>query len=88
MPVYDLHLHGHPKAKRTYAWSHLDGAKDEKERFVDVLEISPVDSAQKGVQVQIVKDLKVASIHNLLGWMAVFVAAVLSAYVFYIGIKK
>jgi hypothetical protein len=34
----------------------LDGAKDERERFVAVLEIPPVDSAQKAVQVQIGKD--------------------------------
>ncbi len=54
--VFDLFKH--PKAKRAYAWSHLDGAKDERERFVAVLEIAPVDSAQKAVQVQIVKDVK------------------------------
>ena len=54
--VFDLN--GHPKAKRAYAWSHLDGAKDERERFVAVLDIPPVDSAQKAVQVQIVKDVK------------------------------
>jgi len=54
--VFDLH--GHPKAKRAYAWSHLDGAKGENERFVAVLEIPPVDSAQRAVQVQIVKDVK------------------------------
>jgi len=54
--VFDLT--GHPKAKRCYAWSHLDGAKDERTRFVAVLEIPPVDSAQKAVQVQIVKDFK------------------------------
>jgi hypothetical protein len=54
--VFDLH--GHAKAKRAYAWSHLDGAKDERERFVAVLEIPPVDSALKAVQVQIVKDAK------------------------------
>ena len=54
--VFDLN--GHPKAKRAYAWSHLDGAKDERERFVAVLEIPPVDSAQKAVQVQIVKDVR------------------------------
>jgi hypothetical protein len=51
-------LYDHPKAKRAYAWSHLDGAKDDKERFVAVLEIPPVDSAQKAVRVQIVKDVK------------------------------
>ena len=45
-------------AKRTYAWSHLDGTKGERERFIAVLEIPPVDSAQKAVQVQIIKDVK------------------------------
>jgi len=54
--VFDLN--GHPKAKRTYAWGHLDGAKDERTRFVAVLEIPPVNSAETAVRVQIVKDLK------------------------------
>ena len=54
--VFDLH--NHPKAKRAYAWSHLDGKQDEQTRFVAVLEIRPVDSAQRAVQVQIVKDIK------------------------------
>ena len=51
-------LYGHPKAKRAYAWSHLDGAKDECTRFVAVLEIPPVVSAETAVRVQIVKDVK------------------------------
>jgi hypothetical protein len=55
--VFDLH--GHPKAKRAYAWSHLDGANDEQTRFVAVLEIPPVESAETAVRVQIVKDVKV-----------------------------
>jgi hypothetical protein len=54
--VFDLH--GHPKAKRCYAWSHLDGANDERTRFVAVLEIPPVVSAETAVRVQIVKDFK------------------------------
>ena len=54
--VFDLQ--GHPDAKRCYAWSHLEGKNDERTRFVAVLEIPPVDSAQKAVQVQIVKDVK------------------------------
>ena len=54
--VFDLQ--DHPKAKRAYAWSHLDGEHDERERFVAVLEIPPVDSAEKAVQVQIVKDVR------------------------------
>jgi hypothetical protein len=57
--VYDLA--GHPKAKRAYAWSNREGENDEGERFVAVLEIPPVDSAQKAVQVQIVKDVKEAN---------------------------
>ena len=54
--VFDLA--GHPKAKHCYAWSHLDGAKDERTRFVAVLEIPPVESAETAVRVQIVKDSK------------------------------
>ena len=34
--VFDLT--GHPKAKRAYAWSHLDGKNDERTRFVDQFE--------------------------------------------------
>ena len=54
--VFDLT--GHPKAKRAYAWSHLDGANDERTRFVAVLEIPPVESAETAVRVQIVKDAR------------------------------
>jgi hypothetical protein len=54
--VFDLH--GHAKAKRAYAWSHLDGKHDERTRFVAVLEIPPVESAETAVRVQIVKDFK------------------------------
>ena len=49
---------GHPKAKRADAWSHLDGAKDERTRFIAVLEIPPVEFAVTAVRVQIVKDVK------------------------------
>jgi hypothetical protein len=54
--VFDLTRH--PKAKRCYAWSHLDGPNDERTRFVGVLEIPPVVSAETAVRVQIVKDSK------------------------------
>jgi hypothetical protein len=40
-------LTGHPKAKRCYAWSHLEGQRDERTRFFAVLELPPVDSARK-----------------------------------------
>jgi hypothetical protein len=54
--VFDLT--GHSKAKRCYARCHLDGPKDERTRFVAVLEIPPVKSAETAVRVQIVKDAK------------------------------
>ncbi len=54
--VFDLH--NHPKSKRAYAWSHLDGQKDERERFVAVLELPPVDSAKTAVQVSIMADAR------------------------------
>jgi hypothetical protein len=54
--VFDLR--GHPKAKRAYAWSHLDGENDERTRFIAVLEIPPVISPETTVRVQIVKDFK------------------------------
>jgi hypothetical protein len=54
--VFDLH--GHAKAKRAYAWSHLDGANDERTRSVAVLEIPPVESAETAMRAQIVKDFK------------------------------
>ena len=54
--VFDLN--GHPKAKRAYAWSHLDGKNDERTRFVAVLEIPPVESAKTAVQVSIMADGK------------------------------
>lgn len=50
--VFDLK--GHPKAKRCYAWSHLHGPKDEERRFVAVLEIPPVSSAETAVRASIV----------------------------------
>lgn len=54
--VFDLH--GHPKAKRCYAWSHPEGPDDTGERFVAVLEIPPVKSAQSAVQAAIVSESK------------------------------
>jgi len=40
------------------AWSNLDSTEDEHTRFVAVLEIPPVESAETAVRVQIVKDFK------------------------------
>lgn len=48
-------LHGHSKAKLCYAWEdHTKGHK----RFITVLGISPIDSAQKAVQAAIVRNAK------------------------------
>jgi hypothetical protein len=46
------------KAKRAYAWSHLDGKNDERTRFVAVLEVPPVESAQTAAKVAIVAEAK------------------------------
>ena len=54
--VFDLH--DHPKAKRAYAWSHLDGNQDEKTRYVTVLEIPPVEDAKTAVRVSLVKQIR------------------------------
>jgi hypothetical protein len=54
--VFDLN--GHPKAKRCYAWSHLDGDNDERTRFVAVLEIPPVVSPETAVKVAIAAEVK------------------------------
>ncbi len=47
--VFDLH--GHPTAKRCYAWSHA--SKGSKRRYVAVLHQGPMDSPKKAVQAAI-----------------------------------
>jgi hypothetical protein len=54
--VFDLR--NHPKAKVCYAWSHRDGKNDEHERFVTVLELSPVNSPESAVKVAIASEIK------------------------------
>lgn len=56
--VFDLH--GHPKAKRAYAWAHTAGKDDTGERFVAVLELPPVTSPKTAVKVSISADVKAA----------------------------
>lgn len=53
-------LKGHPKAKRAYAWSHVDGKHDEDERFVTVLGLPPVTSPQIAVKVAIASAVRTA----------------------------
>jgi len=50
-----FNLRGHPKASRVYAWSH---ETDKGKRYVAVLELPPVDSAQKAVKAAIVEEAK------------------------------
>ena len=48
--VESSRLIGHPKAKRAYGWAYQDG---EETRYVAVLEIPPVDSANTAVRAAI-----------------------------------
>jgi hypothetical protein len=43
---------------RVEVWSHREGKNDEGERFVAVLEIPPVESAETAVQASILADAK------------------------------
>lgn len=53
-----FNIRGHPKATRAYAWAHATGEDDKGKRYVAVLEIPPVDSAQKAVRAAIVEEAK------------------------------
>ena len=58
-------LEGHAKARRCYAWSHLDKPDDSDERLVAVLEIPPVVSPETAVQETTVADAKAALKHQI-----------------------
>ena len=51
-------LHGHPKAKRAYAWGHESGDNDQGRRYVAVLELPPVNSPQTAVKAGIMQEIK------------------------------
>jgi hypothetical protein len=53
-----FNIRGHPKAKRCYAWSHSIGEDDGGERFVAVLELPPVDSAETAVKAAVMSEIK------------------------------
>lgn len=53
-------IRGHPKATRAYAWAHADGKKDQGKRYVAVLELPPVDSAETAVRAAIMAEIKSA----------------------------
>lgn len=54
--VQVFELHGHPTAKRCYAWSHV--TKGRRRRFVAVLHQGPVDSPEKAVRASIVQEAR------------------------------
>jgi hypothetical protein len=49
---------GHPKAKRAYGWSLREHLSDGDERFVTVLELPPVESAETAVRASVMADIK------------------------------
>jgi len=51
-------IRGHPQAQRAYAWSHLDGENDKDRRFVTVLGLPPVESAETAVRAAIIAEIK------------------------------
>src|SRR4051812_22994803 len=51
-------LHGHPQAKKAYAWGHATGKNDQARRYVAVLDLPPVDSAQSAVRAAIMQEVK------------------------------
>src|SRR6059058_6000708 len=53
-----FNIRGHHKAKRCYAWAHATGEGDRGKRYVAVLELPPVDSAQTAVRAAIVDEAR------------------------------
>lgn len=51
-----FNIRGHPKAKRAYAWSHETDKG--RRRYLAVLELPPVDSAQSAVRAAIVREMR------------------------------
>ena len=48
--VATFELEGHPKAKRCYAWAHIE---DGEPQYTTVLEIPPVNSAESALEASI-----------------------------------
>jgi len=49
-------LHGHPQAKKAYAWSHDAGGP--KKRHVTVLHVGPITSALEAVRASVVQEFR------------------------------
>jgi|SRR5215207_2829509 len=48
----------HPTAKRCFAWAHATGEDDKGKRYVAVLELPPVVSAQTAVRAAIIDEAR------------------------------
>jgi hypothetical protein len=53
-----FNIRGHPKARRCYAWAHATDEDDEGKRYVAVLELPPVESAQTAVRAAIIDEAR------------------------------
>ena len=53
-----FNIRGHPKARRCYAWAHATGEDDKGKRYVAVLELPPVESAQTAVRAAIIDEAR------------------------------
>lgn len=53
-----FHLHGHPKAKRLYAWTHETDDLNNPKRHITVLHLPPITSAIEAVRASIIKDFR------------------------------
>jgi hypothetical protein len=51
-------LIGHPKARRAFAWAQPKGRQGREDRVVTILEIPPVDSAEKAVNIAVAEEGK------------------------------
>jgi hypothetical protein len=54
--VFDLH--GHPDAKRVYAWAHETENPERPKRHIAVLHLGPVTSPQEAVKAAIVNQYR------------------------------
>ena len=53
-----FNIRGHPKARRCYAWAHTTGEDGKGKRYVAVLELPPVTSAQTAVRAAIIDEAR------------------------------
>ena len=54
--VFDLH--GHPEARRAYAWAHDTDNPERPKRHIAVLHLGPVTSPQMAVRAAIIQEFR------------------------------